>query len=323
MKAEKTLFILLLLIFTISGIAQKTAIKIDISSLDLGEVQVNTLGISSSSTFSTFNNEKVLTVEAGQLPTLMKLSILNKHKLIDKKMIWVFNPNVKIEGPLENSGSLKILPENDEQIIADKIFIKVAKGQEVNDDLAFSKPYLVYLAQEKQFYGKDYINRILTSMPDQLKNFWAYKVLNKYLKDLEQIGYDAENKHFTYLTAINKLNEEQKFEMKDDKNLLIDFSFSGCPPCIVDIDKLVKLNKELNDQLDILTVWNESDYEIWINSSKKQKDKITWLSLMDKNGSVIKAFGVKVFPTYILINKNGDVLKKWTGKFPKNIKKHL
>ena len=323
MKEKKILLTLFLLIFATIGIAQKTEIKIDISSLNLGEVQINTLGISSSSAFLTFDNETELIVEVEHLPTLLKLSILNKHKLIDKKMIWAKNTNIKIEGLLDSTESLKILPENDEQLIADKILKKATKNQEVDDDLAFSKPYLVYLVQEKQFYGKEYINRIVTNMPEQLKNFWAYEVLSKYLKDMESIGYDPKNKHFTHLMGINKMNEEQKFEMKGDKSLLIDFSFSGCLPCIVDIDKLVKLNSELNDQLDILTIWNESDYEMWMNSSKKQKDKITWLSLMDKNGSITNTFGIKVFPTYILIDKNGNVLKKWIGKLPKNIKKYL
>lgn len=319
MKTNQNLFTLLFLFSTAFLFAQTSEITVDLSKLDFGEVPRNSIYILSAGSFQ-IPQEAIFKYKVDHFPTMVKLTILKKNTFRHQKMIWINDTNIKLEGSLEDRETINVVQESDEQVVANQLFNTVSKGKELDlkNKLAFTMPYLSYLADSKFFINIEYLKNILEKLPVELSDFWATKDLQDYLSDIENVGYDSKIKHFTSVTAINKDSTKQTYKLTGEKYVLLDFSSSGCKPCIAHIDKLLKVDSVYSDKLDIVTLWNDREFRHWKNIAKKQKDKITWISLFDKNGAIHYAFKIKALPTYILIDKEGNVIKKWIG-YPKDL----
>lgn len=62
----------------------------------------------------------------------------------------------------------------------------------------------------------------------------------------------------------------------------------------------------------------------------KQKHSINWINLSDGKGTfagISADYGIKGFPTYILINPKGVIVEKWTGfgtnTFKEKLENHI
>ncbi len=120
-----------------------------------------------------------------------------------------------------------------------------------------------------------------------------------------------------YFPTIKLKNIELKeVELITKKNsnpnyTLIDFWFSYCGPCIAQFPKLNNLHSEYNsNQLKIISISTDKTKHInnWYNVMKEHN--ITWLNLLDENGTKASAFGVNSFPTNYLLDKDGIIIKK-------------
>lgn len=309
--------------FTILLYSQGNKVKIDLSNLDLGKVSANSVYIQAETSYR-LSDSKELTIVVKQLPTYIRLSILKGHTFHTQKLYWIEKENVTIEGNLEKVESLVIIPQNNLQEFTDKIAQQKKIESEVEDELAYTKPFLVHFERYKSFYKREYIIKVMSNLPSSLNDFWASKLLNQYIIDLENVGYDPVEKKFSYLTAINKDNQEQRIENSNGKYLLLDFSSPGCVWCIKGIDGLVDFDSKYKNQLEIVMLWNDFVYDDWLNYQKEHQSKITFNNLLDENGAIFKAMGIDVYPTYMLFNPEGDLVKKWKGgKLPKDITKYF
>jgi cytochrome oxidase Cu insertion factor (SCO1/SenC/PrrC family) len=90
---------------------------------------------------------------------------------------------------------------------------------------------------------------------------------------------------------------------------LIDFWYSHCVPCVARFPKL----KEIYHQ------FHSKGFDIVSISVDKQKDKkdylaaikkygLAWNHIWDKEGVSAEKFSINVFPTYILLDKNGSII---------------
>jgi glutathione peroxidase-family protein len=154
-------------------------------------------------------------------------------------------------------------------------------------------------------------------------NFWAVEKIKTHLTVLDNMGYDAKDELFQYLTASDENGESVDYRQTENKYLLIDFSSSGCRPCLIDIDKLVTLHDDFKDELEILSIWDDPKLEAWLSIGKEQKDKIMWTSLRDDSRAVFKTFDIDVYPTYLLIGPKGQVVKRWKGAGIDKVRNYL
>ena len=263
----------------------------------------------------------IVKFEVEYLPTLIRLVSINKSRVTTHRLIWLTEKNLRIEGSLEED-KLSLFPTNEGQPEADEV-LKGLPDIEENRELAISKPNLVYIATTLQWQKSHYLEKLIRNIRPADKDFWATTKIKTYLIDLKNIGYDKTTQQFDHMTAVNTNGKSQKFEHQRQKFLLIDFSSSGCKPCLADIDELVELYEEHQDNLEILTVWNDPKQEPWLKIAKKQKDKIIWTSLRDESGVIFNTFEIDVFPTYILVSPEGMVMRRWKGSRIKKIKKYL
>ncbi|TCC90980.1 TlpA disulfide reductase family protein [Pedobacter hiemivivus] len=106
------------------------------------------------------------------------------------------------------------------------------------------------------------------------------------------------------------------------KLVLLDFWGSWCFPCRQTHPHLRKLYAEYKDRgFEILGVANElgkpeENYKKW--TVALDQDQMSWINVLNEKGeigklSVSEKYNVKAYPTKILIDKNGIIIKKFVG----------
>jgi thiol-disulfide isomerase/thioredoxin len=97
------------------------------------------------------------------------------------------------------------------------------------------------------------------------------------------------------------------------KVVLLDFWATWCPPCRESVPEIKELRKKYGDRLAVLSVSADDDRDKW--SQYISKHEMTWLQSWDKDNdpSVLKAFGVHSFPTYVLLDGDGVVRERVNG----------
>jgi thiol-disulfide isomerase/thioredoxin len=88
------------------------------------------------------------------------------------------------------------------------------------------------------------------------------------------------------------------------KVVLLDFWGTWCPPCVRAVPSLRKLQKaHAGDPFVILGVSSDKDPKVW--SAFTEKNGMVWPQYFDANGRMQRTFGVRVFPTYVLLDGDG------------------
>lgn len=89
------------------------------------------------------------------------------------------------------------------------------------------------------------------------------------------------------------------------KVVVLDFWGTWCPPCVESIPSLRALHKKFSKEPSfvLIGVSSDSDQETW--SAFINKEKMIWPQYLDRNRQVQRAFSVRAFPTYIVIDAEG------------------
>ena len=109
---------------------------------------------------------------------------------------------------------------------------------------------------------------MLNEVPESLHSIDAYKKTktNVLTKNAEKpkigdLGSDFELK--------NRRGGKASLSGFEGKYKLLEFSFSGCGPCLQALPEVKEAYEKYNDQLEVLTIWKDPTRDIWLNSSKK------------------------------------------------------
>lgn len=137
----------------------------------------------------------------------------------------------------------------------------------------------------------------------------------KHLEELERnVGVNVGNYAFTI--RFNDIVNGKPYETGNSKKyVLLDFWGTWCPPCI----------EQTGDLKRIYQTYKSKDFELigiaYDDSEKKvrnylQKNDIEWVNAYDhsKNSMISEKFKVNGFPTLILLNPEGKIVVRGTGK---------
>lgn len=111
------------------------------------------------------------------------------------------------------------------------------------------------------------------------------------------------------------------------KLVLLDFWGSWCYPCRASHPHLKKLYEEYKSKgFEILGVSSESgkpeDHQKWTTAIRE--DGMNWINVLsntsrsERSKGILNEYSVMVFPTKVLIDKNGVILRRFAGNTPEN-----
>jgi thioredoxin-related protein len=139
-----------------------------------------------------------------------------------------------------------------------------------------------------------------------------------------RISYNPTTKKLDYLIGINSNKEDVRIKLKGNKFLLLDLSMPGCKRCVKGIPRVIEFSKKYSNKLDVIMLCSYANYDIWMNIYEElHSAKLPMYILNDEKGTVAKVFETEVFPTYLLFDTNGILIRKWKGKLPKKIDKYM
>lgn len=171
---------------------------------------------------------------------------------------------------------------------------------------------IIDLGYLKKELPKDSVEDIYNRYSDRIKNSKYGEVIKVYLNsNIRNIGdslYDFE--------GLNQHNQKISLSNIQDssKLTLIDFTSANCGACIQAADELASVNKIYKDSLMVVSFSGDPKKKSWLRGIKR--DNVSWNSIWDGKGRFSKTaitYGISGFPTFILINRNGVIIDKWTG----------
>jgi thiol-disulfide isomerase/thioredoxin len=156
--------------------------------------------------------------------------------------------------------------------------------------------------------GKQELNALLESTPVGL----AAEAARSLIADPRRVG-EPFAPDFQVTTIQGENLELSKLA---GKVVVLDFWATWCPPCVAGVPELQALVKKYpRDQLVLISISADRNEQQWRTFiAKKQME---WAQYWDSDHRIIDLFGIRAFPTYLVIDKGGVIRQRVVGTNPK------
>lgn len=91
------------------------------------------------------------------------------------------------------------------------------------------------------------------------------------------------------------------------KVVVLDFWGTWCRPCVDSVPSLRSMHKKYSKEPSFVLLGISSDREEDVWKEFTEKNKMVWPQYLDQDRRIHRAFGVRAFPTYIVIDHEGIV----------------
>lgn len=178
----------------------------------------------------------------------------------------------------------------------------------LNTDLAEARYNLgvVLMQQNRDPEGIAELKKFLEDAPKELNSADARKLIENPRRAREPYAPD-----FSFTTAEG---EYVSLEDLQGKVVLLDFWGTWCPPCVASVPSLRELNKKFGKKSPsfvMIGISSDGDEDKW--RAFTAKEKMIWPQYLDRDRKVQRAFGVRGFPTYIVLDHEGIIRFRVTG----------
>ena len=198
------------------------------------------------------------------------------------------------------------------------------KGMALNSDLAILHYNLGFtlLQLGRDAEGAPELKKYVELEPDGAKAREAEKLIANPRRAREAFAPD-----FSLTTA------EGEYVSSDElrgKVVVLDFWATWCGPCVDSVPALRDLQKRFSKEplFKMISVSADADEGKWRGFI--EKNQMAWTQYIDRDRHIQRAFGVRAYPTYIVIDAEGiikfrEISSRWerTGDLPEAIKKYL
>jgi len=103
--------------------------------------------------------------------------------------------------------------------------------------------------------------------------------------------------------------------------VVMDFWATWCPPCRESVPELKELTKKYpSEKLVLISVSADEKENEWRDFVARKK--MDWAQYRDGDGKIRQAFGIRSFPTYLVIDGDGVIRERMTGLNPQETVVH-
>lgn len=96
-----------------------------------------------------------------------------------------------------------------------------------------------------------------------------------------------------------------------DKPIFLDFSASWCQPCWESYPMITELFNQYKEKVEFITVLNDPEEDA---VSTKDSEGLAWTVLYDEENDYAGRIGIKGIPTFIILDKEHNVVARYLGK---------
>ena len=96
------------------------------------------------------------------------------------------------------------------------------------------------------------------------------------------------------------------------KHVVIDFWGTWCPWCVKGIPEMKASYEKYSDKLEIVSVDCGDKEGDWKDAIKEHE--MTWKNVFDGNNEVVEKYEIQGFPTKIVLDPDGKILKVFVGE---------
>ena len=184
-----------------------------------------------------------------------------------------------------------------------------------------------FLADEKVFSDKIFRELvILKSLKDiyYIPGFSQKEIISQ-LKFVSENGVSEQNRQIAHdiifvLTQFDIGTPAPAFSLKDKNNkikrlddfvgkyIYLNFWSSDCIPCLLEMDSLRNLKSKYENEIEFISIGVDEDREKVFNRAGELNYNWTILDY-NHNNSLLEDYKVKAFPFYVLVDKEGNILK--------------
>ena len=208
------------------------------------------------------------------------------HLMSEKEMI---DNQVVISGdiPMYNINGDNIEPSQINDLMSSGNFIPVVFG-----DKNFKAKAIVFRKTTKE--EKEEMLKAM-SMRDPNANFVAGQMANDF------IAYDIDGNKISLKSLKGKI-------------VVLNFWFTQCRPCVVEMPKLNELVKKYKDVVFISITFDKKDVVKKFLSNREFN-----YSHITGNETILSDYNVSTFPTHIIIDQKGEIILRKVGDFIKEM----
>ncbi len=167
----------------------------------------------------------------------------------------------------------------------------------------------------------------------ELKNYMSLNPEGSKAEEAAKLIANPRRAREAYAPDFSITTAEGEYIALEDlrgKVVLLDFWGTWCAPCVASVPVLRDLQKRFSKepQFKMISISNDGDEPKWRGFI--EKNQMAWTQYLDRERRVVRAFDVRAYPTYILIDSEGivryrEISTRWeqTGDLPEAIKKYL
>ncbi|MGY6523759.1 MAG: TlpA family protein disulfide reductase [Mongoliitalea sp.] len=261
----------------------------------------------------------------AQLPSFVSISTIASNGKILRQIpqVWFDSNRVELSVDLSD-GSYTITSRLAFQDFADKLHT-LSENERIKQALQNPQvlPSLHLVATKRESIHFNSLEEFQNAVPAELQQSDFFGRIAAYT--------DAKNR-----PAVKKGKKVENFILEDhtgsptplfsfnDKPKLIALFSSGCVYSIASIEFLEELYQTGSSRYEIITIWDDRSQDAFLNAYAEQKQRITWKNLLDKHNFTMAYMNTDIYPTFFIINEQGeltDVFKSYTKKSRKKILK--
>lgn len=144
----------------------------------------------------------------------------------------------------------------------------------------------------------------------EIKQYIKRQPNGTYFETARQMAENPRRARENYAPDFSFTSSEGEHIALEDlrgKVVLLDFWGTWCPPCVDSVPELRSLHKRYSktSSFVLIGISSDGDEENWLEFTTK--NKMIWPQYRDGDRRIQHAFGIRAFPTYIVIDHEGIV----------------
>jgi peroxiredoxin len=144
----------------------------------------------------------------------------------------------------------------------------------------------------------------------EIKQYIKAQPNGTYVESARKMAENPRRARENYAPDFSFTSSQGEFISLEDlrgKVVVLDFWGTWCGPCVDSVPSLRSMHKKYSKEPSFVLLGISSDREEDVWKAFTEKNKMIWPQYLDKDRRIHRAFGIRAFPTYIVIDHEGIV----------------